>query len=224
MDAAQWTRLKNPVQGVRHLPHLLYPACRSAQFSRQLEAYRLVLETLFRAIAEVSGCSRIIDSSKGIPQALVLREIPGFSVNVLHLVRDPRGVAASWKRRVPDPSQPGGFMPIRSPAQASLRWMRSHLAVEWARRRLPVERIRYEDLCRAPLETLKGLTLSPAEASPANQPNGRIPHQMGGNPVRYQSLLTPHTVDDRWKRELSTAEQCLVFGITWPLMVRYGYC
>lgn len=52
---------------------------------------------LYEAIAAESGASVIVDSGKFPAEAAALCRVPGVDVRVLHVVRDPRATAESWR-------------------------------------------------------------------------------------------------------------------------------
>ena len=97
-DPATAIHLKDSVGRIRHSPWLLLPRrpkrCRTA-----LSAYGKLIEQLYSVIQAVSGEQVIVDSSKSPAHALILSQLPGVEVNVVHLVRDPRAVAFSWQRQ-----------------------------------------------------------------------------------------------------------------------------
>src|SRR6185312_6340404 len=82
------------------LRHLLHPHHDQAltlddpRFARYAE----YTGALFNAIADLSGATVIVDSSKSPARALALSRIPGLEVRMLHLVRDVRGVAYSLRK------------------------------------------------------------------------------------------------------------------------------
>jgi len=65
---------------------------------RLLPAYRRVVGELFGTIAELSGASRIVDSSSYPMRARELKRIDGLDVYLVYLVRDPQSVVASFMR------------------------------------------------------------------------------------------------------------------------------
>jgi len=97
-DGLQWE-----VSRSRYFPRLLADPSPQSSFGARLAEYRATLGPLYRAIAEVSGCDVLVDSSKLPGEALVLAGIPGIDVRVVHLVRDARAVAHSWRRDRRDP-------------------------------------------------------------------------------------------------------------------------
>ena len=139
---------------------------------------------LFGAIAEASGASRIIDSSKAGPRAWALSDMIG--VSILHLRRNPGDVAASWRRVKHDPSLGG---PMRRPSFPAIA--REWLAAEISARRLsairPVLRLDYEMLTTAPETALRrlgpianGVRLTGRRFTP--DPDY---HSLNGNPDRF---------------------------------------
>jgi hypothetical protein len=60
--------------------------------------YREVAEQLYRAIAEVSGATHIVDSSHYPLRARELQSLEGIDLHLIFLVRDPRAVVASFAR------------------------------------------------------------------------------------------------------------------------------
>lgn len=62
--------------------------------------YLTLLKDLYEYAGQQSGDCALIDSSKTPCIALALSLIPEISVYTLNLVRDPRGVSASWAKRI----------------------------------------------------------------------------------------------------------------------------
>jgi Sulfotransferase family len=60
--------------------------------------YRRVTQRLFEAIAEVSGCSYVVDTSHFPLRARELKALPGLDVYLVFLVRDPEQVVGSFTR------------------------------------------------------------------------------------------------------------------------------
>ena len=120
-------------------------------------------ERLARALVAQDGGAHavLVDSSKtawlsaAVPFRLASELGPDF--RLVHLVRDPRAV--SWsavKKSGRRGTRP--LMPLRS-GSAALGWWVANLACERFGRRYPDRylRVRYEDLARAPAETMRRL-------------------------------------------------------------------
>lgn len=72
---------------------------------RRLRAgYRRVTENLYRAIADGTRSTHVVDSSHFPLRARQLQTLEGVELYLLFLVRDPRRVVASWERQgLPEP-------------------------------------------------------------------------------------------------------------------------
>ncbi|MEU9831404.1 sulfotransferase [Streptosporangium sp. NPDC048047] len=195
--------------------------------SPELAEYAAAHRRLYDAAAEVSGRPVVVDSSKHASTAFCLAAA-GLDVHVVHVVRDPRAVAHSWRRRVPRPED-GRPMTRWSPARTSLHWLAQNLSLELlARGGVRVTRVRYEDLLDAPAATLGRVAaeagLAPrldflstgrADLSPA--------HTVSGNPVRFTVGRIRLDPDDGWRTAAPPRHRRLVATLTWPLMIKYGY-
>ena len=84
----------------------------------RIQEYTGTLERLYRAIAEVSGASVIVDSSNLPSHAFLLRTMPAIDLRLIHLVRDSRAVAWSWQKRVEKRGQ--AVLPNTFPSTALL--------------------------------------------------------------------------------------------------------
>ncbi len=103
----------------RHLPALWWHANHGSR--PVAEDYGTVLSRLYRAIAEVSGARVIVDSSKHPSDAFVVSTLDGVRLHLLHLVRDPRGVAYSWSRPK-DSTRESITLESQSILRCSVRW------------------------------------------------------------------------------------------------------
>ncbi len=62
--------------------------------ARRIAQYATVLRSLYSAVAEVSGCDVLVDSSKRLHGYPTLR-CEGIDTRVVHMVRESRAVAHS---------------------------------------------------------------------------------------------------------------------------------
>jgi hypothetical protein len=117
------------------------------EFTRYATTYAQALA----AVAEVTGAEVIIDSSKSPIDALLL-EHAGVDIRAVNLVRDPRTVAASWKRRKRlddgDDAELRRFTPWTSSVLWSLWNALAHLVGRGDGRRR--ETVRFEDFLEDP--------------------------------------------------------------------------
>jgi hypothetical protein len=108
-------------------------------------------------VADVSGASVVVDSSKHASTAFLLRRAPGLDLRVVHLVRDSRGVAYSWAKRVqrPEVTGEGAEMPRYGAGRAAAKWLSyNSLFHLLAATGVPTLPLRYEQLVAEPSRSL----------------------------------------------------------------------
>jgi hypothetical protein len=232
-DARSLQALQRSVDRNRYIPLLLAPWL-SPSYRRRLDAYTNVLAHIYEAIGKASERTVVVDSTKHASTAFVLRHVDGVDLRVVHLVRDPRGVAHSWLKTVPKPEVVGAraYMARLSPPRMSVRWVAYNLLFHLlALVGVPTVFLRYEDLVADPRRELArtlrliardadGDDLSFVEAdavtlSPA--------HSVAGNPMRFRQGRLVLRRDEAWREQLPTTERRTVEALTAPLRWRYGY-
>jgi hypothetical protein len=224
-DVVDWQRR---AVRLRHLRRARRDTAGDAPPARQ--AYASVQARLYEAIAAVTGSRVIVDSSKAPSGAASLRLAPGVDPRVVHLIRDPRAVAYSWRRRAG--RRPPGEMARYGAVRAATSWAAANAGVEWVRgasgggRGL---RIRYEDMVRDPGTALRAI------AELAGEPTGELPlsgsgrarlrpnHTVSGNPSRFETGEIELRDDAEWMDALPWAERSVVTAMTLPWLLRYGY-
>jgi Sulfotransferase family len=245
IDVSRVAALRAQVDRNRFIPALARRHVRPGM-RRLLTEYTSYYAQLYAAVAQVSGCDLVVDSSKHASLAYCLRWQPDVDLRVLHLVRDPRAVAYSWSRQVrrPDTDRPS-YMTRYSPATAAMQWNIQNAAFGLlARTGCPTMRLRYEDFTAEPELTLRrvaGFAGLPAQDSypfltadgaPSNvAPSGAAPvsarldggHSVSGNPMRFTTGQVPISRDEQWRTHMPRAQQRAVTALTWPLMAGYGY-
>ena len=190
-------------------------------------------ERLLRSVHRVSGAKTLIDTSKVPGGILTLAEVPRVRLSVIEIVRDPRAVAFSWRRRVARPEIPGGKIEMeRLPVwRSAVEWNLARSLLAATRRRLdpPWTILRLEDLVRAPAASLRGALLAIGRPEPdlgflrggtANLPAG---HSVSGNPMRFSAGPTVIRPDEEWRRALPPFDRSLVTAICRAGLARHGY-
>jgi hypothetical protein len=216
----------------RHLLRVLRSARTPASDWAALQRLRTVTATLCGELAEATGASLVVDASKRSQDAAVLAGDPGIDHYVLHMVRDPRAVAHSWRRSKPRPSAAGAVtLATRRLPLSVERWIENCVGAELLRRHVPAERwhfLRYEDFVaepRASVQRILDFIGHPAE-SPV-RPDGTVvlgaSHTVAGNPDRFRTGEVRIRVDDEWRERMPRREQVAVGLATAPLSRRYGY-
>jgi hypothetical protein len=230
------TQLMRRVDRTRFIPLLLTPSLRPA-FRHALDEYLAYFTRVYDAVATVSGCDVVADSSKNASFAFCLRSCAGLDLRVVHVVRDSRAVAYSWTRTVRRPEASGlSYMPTLAPTTAAWRWNYQNSAAQLlARTGTPTLRIRYEDLVTAPEATLTriaafgGVKLGPTRlgflGADGDSPWAElgVAHSVSGNPMRFKTGRIPIRLDDEWKTAMSGAHRRTVTALTLPLLEHYGY-
>ena len=216
----------------RHIPALLIPKV-SRLLATSTVQYGAVVSRILRAILEVSGKPVIVDTSKHVSTALLLRQLPDVDLRILHLVRDPRGVAHSWSKTVDRPEVQGETkaMDTLHPGRLGLRW----LWFNWAfsnmdRLGVPTVTIRYEDFVAQPAETLDQMfAFSGVDQIGEQLLGGDNPlvlgegHSVSGNPRRLDRRPVELRADESWRSEFDPKMRRLVGRVARPMLDRYRY-
>lgn len=198
-----------------------------------LASYVDTLGRLMEAIATVSGASVVVDSSKIPTHTLLLARSERLDVRVVHLVRDSRGVAFSNQKHVLKSVTTGEptLLPRYGAAASALRYDFYNTANGALARRFGSgwRRLRYEDLVACPEARLREIVRHAGEPVPDEMAFLRdrqaalsTNHLVDGNPVRFARDLTL-SVDDEWRRRLSTRDLRTTSALTSPLLRRYDY-
>jgi hypothetical protein len=195
--------------------------------------YLAYLRAVLLASAAVAGQPEVLlESSKHLSTGALLALDPALDVRLLHLVRDPRGVAYSWTKQVARPETGGELMPRYHPARTAGRWVADNLGFEVLARRIPSLRLRYEDFLAAPaywlaqIGQLVDLDPRQMELSFLHGPTVHLSapmHSVAGNPLRFASADVTLAVDDAWREKLGRRDRWLVTAATAPLLATYGY-
>lgn len=234
LDAANVVELSERVDRTRYVPYLV-TSSGPADFRADVDRFVSLLGRLYPAIAEVSGRSVVIDSSKDPSYAYVLARAPEIDLRVAHTIRDSPAVAYSWAKRVVRPDAEASMMSRWSPRRTSLVWSGLNLVVRGlARRGVPVQLARYEDFVADPAGTfdrlLRGLDLprpAPDGELLRGLRNGHIDlgvdHTVSGNPMRFETGRIDIREDRAWAEGLSASDRRLVEVLSAPVRLRFGY-
>lgn len=231
LDLDEALRLRNSIDRGWTAPILArgrgWPA-----FEARVDRYLALLRPLYRAIQDVSGASVIIDSSKLPMHALLLLRLP-LDMRIVHLTRDSRGVAFSWRKQVRNRITAGDpkYLERYDPVSASARYLVYNHLTDEVQRRVPSTFLRYEDFVARPLEAvcrlaeLAGVELGTEDLSFIGRgevdlaPN----HTVDGNPMRFSVGRVELRVDEEWRTRMPGVERAVVTWLTYPLLRRYGY-
>ena len=197
-----------------------------------LRCMRDVTALLCRSLAEVTGSRLVVDTSKLAHQAALLAGSDEIDHYVLHVVRDPRAVAWSWRRPKPLPVSSGRTTMATLSTRTSVGfWTESCVGAALLRRHVPPDRwlfLRYEDFVANPEarigEVLDFLSL-PADGPFVSPDTVRLGtnHTLAGNPNRFRTGPVRISDDDEWRSGMSRRDQRVIAAATLPCLLRYGY-
>jgi hypothetical protein len=224
--------LQRQVLRGRHTPRLLQQLDGHRSRWPALDTYASIATRLYHAIAQVTGTRVIVDSSKRPADAMLLGHLAGIEPYYVHLVRDPRAVAYSWRRHKQSPGGGRRKEMLRYGTLTSSRnWLWVNVAAEAVRRRHEERSVllRYEDFVswpRATIELIAGL----AGEHPTRLPfiddrtvRFRANHTAGGNPNRLTDRPVAIREDDEWLTHQPLVDRIIATAMSSPLLRRYGY-
>ena len=190
----------------------------------EIREHAALMTRTYHAIAGRTGARVIVDTTKIPGEAALLAHLEGVTPYYVHLVRDPRAVAESWRL-------PKQYAYVMSSAKSTAYWLGFNLASQAITRRYSERSLflRYEEFIADPARTMDALLRLCGEESAANPLQGRTielhtNHTVTGNPDRFRTGATViRDRDDFWKNGLSLGARLAAVAISWPLFRRYGY-
>jgi sulfotransferase family protein len=232
-DPRRVVELQRQVLRGRHTPRLLRQLGKHRSRWPALDAYASIATRLYQSIAQVTGAHVIVDSSKRPTDAMLLGLLASVEPYFVHLVRDPRAVAYSWRRHKESPGDGRREEMLRYGTVTSSRnWLWVNAAAEAVRRRHEHHRsvlLRYEDFVRWPRATVE-LIAGLASEYPTQLPfiddrtvRLRANHTAGGNPIRLLDRPVSISEDDEWLTHQPVMDRVIATVISSPLLRRYGY-
>lgn len=195
-----------------------------------LELVREATRSAVEAFAEVTDSPVVVDTSKRPLDAAVLAGMDDISHYVLHIVRDPRAVVHSWRRKKTFTAEGRTReMGTRGLASTVRRWSENSVSAEHLRRKLPSSRwmyMAYEDFAAEPRAWVDRIVSFVGE-------DGRGPfldertvllnpnHIVVGNPSRFTTGRVTIRTDDEWRRSMPRRDQMIVNLLTLPVRARF---
>jgi hypothetical protein len=232
-DVPQVVQAMEFVDRHRYLPFLAKPGL-SRKFDDRLRVYQEAISRIYAATRVVSGSDVVVDATKVPPFAFVVRGIDGVDLRIVHLVRDPRGVAYSWTKwkRRPEVQDAPAFMDRYGPVSASLRWLDCNVLMQsLVGSEVPGLLVKYEDFVAHPGEVVRSVVRHAGEPVQDDliedllnaRRTKRQNHSVAGNPIRFEQGPLRLRLDDEWKSQMRRRDRLLVTALTAPMLSRYGY-
>jgi hypothetical protein len=146
-------------------------------------------------------------------------------------VRDPRGVAHSWKRQKRYPHS-NALTNRHSTTYSVARWAGLNVLSEVVCRTRSTQRsmrVRYEDFVSHPARTLADigqLVDEHVDTSVVADDGGvefQVDHTVEGNPDRIVTGRGRLREDTKWTQGLTSTQKLLATSIGLPFILRYGY-
>lgn len=163
---------------------------------------------------EISGKTIFLDATKDPIRMKYLSKIPELDLRILHLTRDPRANANSYKKNKKISIQKGAFY-----------WQRIHRDILRICRSLPsIPKIhcRYEDLCSNPEEEMQRILEAFGFNGDKSLFDYGSPRHIIGNRMRLsEKFEIKH--DESWREEISKDDQEEVLRMVKLLANQFGY-
>jgi len=190
-----------------------------------IDAYHSYVYDTFRILKTSASVHTVIDSSKSIGRGLALLKNTRLDVQIIHLVRDPRGVFFSFQKK-------NLVTPTMNILSLALYWnsvnlLASLLKLKFGKNKFL--RIRYEDLVTnsdlviTQIENFVGEDLSDVKQKLRDEVPMDRGHLAMGNRVRSQKVALKLRPDFSWKKSIKFYQRMLVNICCFPLMLAYSY-
>jgi SAM-dependent methyltransferase len=195
---------------------------------KDLDRYTTASSAVYRAIAQVTGARVVVDSSRLPFEPIGLGLVPDTDVRMAQVIRDPRAVVYSWKRKRAFTDREGEDLPRFGAAFSTTSWLVRNIVVEIIGRRRPIEVVQYDEMAQDPAAVLRQL------AAFVGEPAGDLDfltsatatlaptHSVGGNPVRMQSGAIEIKPDEEWRTKIEPRDRLVGTLLALPLLHRYG--
>jgi len=188
---------------------------RTGPIKRRMSEAGLSSWSLARAVLDATGADVFVDTARDHQRPRYLMGNPALDVKVLHLVRDPRGNAASIVKH----------MGIDVP-KAARQWRHYNQEADRLRERFPSGSwmsLHYEDLCADPQGTLDRIAgFIGVEPAPIPSDLGSVEHHVIGNSMRLRGIGEIRE-DQGWREMLDEKDLQVIARIAGSASHRLGY-
>lgn len=229
LDVDRVARDRRMVDRNRWIPLLIAPRLAPKRFR---DAHRRTVSTLHdlyegaaMVAAKDGNAPVLVDSSKHPSYLFLLRAVPELDVRLLHVVRDPRGVAHSWSKRVVRPES-GAPMERLGTLRSCGRWTSHNLLFQLATMlRVPSVRLPYRAFTSEPLSLADAADHLFADNVPWRDELSIVgqtvalgtDHTVSGNPMRFTSGSVVVRSDEASREAMPAWSRWIVGLLTTPL-------
>lgn len=224
-----WRKVARP----KSIPLIFLPSIRTYNFSANFDMYKSFLSEFYNEVSSLSGRKRIVDSSGSAIHGIILSEVGGINVSMIHLIRDPRAVANSNKRVKNNPaSSRKNEMSRKGVVRTSISWRVVNKILDFLREnKFESSTIaRYEDLFLNPSVEFPCLS----ERVDFEFENEKIfdgpstvffedDHMGQGNPIRFKNGKVDLYLDDKWKIEMHEVDKLVCYLMCYDMLEEYSY-
>ena len=188
---------------------------------------------LYKSILKVSGKSYVLDASKHPVFAFLLSMHPHIELHIIHLVRDVRGVAYSWRKKKirPEITTHQEYMPRYSVVRTAISWdIVNYIGNAIKKHADSYMLLRYEDIMEHPKkeikEVFKSLNLQDEtdhifidDHTVQLHPN----HTVAGNPMRFKTGNIHLKLDEEWEKKMRQKDRFLTTLFSKRFLKKYGF-
>lgn len=205
-------------------------ARRSLGMKRSCDAqYVAMYSDLHRQVAKITGAALVAENSKNPADAALLVDAQEIEVYLPVIVRDPRAVLYSTRKRS-TPENPSAAHPLKT-VRIALWWMARNLTFQALRLAYGKKRsflVTYEELMANPNVALRAaceLLNKPDLAEPLEPGEPILLPEVHGpdGDGRFKDTEVTLRKETAWQRKLHPADRILATILTLPLLLYYGY-
>jgi hypothetical protein len=190
----------------------------------EIREHAALMTRTYQAVAEQTGARVIVDSTKIPGEAALLSHLGALNPYYVHLVRDPRAIAQSYR-------EAKQYVSPMSAVSSTAYWNGFNTACEALTRRHQARSLflRYEEFAADPAAAISSVLRLCGADVVTNPVHNRIielhaNHTVTGNPDRFLTGATPiRDADDSWRATLPRQARLAAGTLSWPLIRRYGY-
>ena len=188
---------------------------------------------LYSAILKTTGQKYVLDASKHPIFAFVLSMHPNIDLTVLHLVRDVRGVAYSWRKKKirPEITTHQELMPRYTVVRTAISWNVVNYIGNYVKQRADTySLLHYENIILNPkIEVSKIFKLLNLKDETdrifinENTVSLKQNHTVAGNPMRFKTGEITLSLDEEWKEKMSKKDTLLTNLFAYVFLKKYHY-